>query len=108
MLKRKLAKHAMAEEDIVYPELHAQPDQADRSKRLYDQHADMKIRLFQLEELVKSGGNWSEQVRSLRDLVQRHADEEEQNVFPQLRSAMTENRMPKVSGQIHREEAMVL
>jgi hemerythrin-like domain-containing protein len=75
--------------------------------RLYDEHADMKIRLFQLEELVKSGGDWSEQVRSLRELIQRHADEEEQNVFPRLRAAMPENRRPKVSGQIHREEAMI-
>lgn len=107
MLKRKLAKHAMAEEDVVYPELHAQQDQADRSMHLYDEHAEMKIRLFQLEELVRSGGDWREQVRSLRELVQRHADEEEQNIFPRLRNAMTENRRPRISGQIHREEAMV-
>src|SRR3954454_9486762 len=46
MLKRTLAKHAMAEEDVVYPIVHNQTGERDESKHLYDEHADMKIFLY--------------------------------------------------------------
>lgn len=108
MLKRKLAKHALAEEDVVYPLLHGEGDKAQESKELYDEHADMKILLFQLEELLKSGADWTAPVRSLRELIQGHVDEEEQVVFPRLRELFDQTRASKVSGQIHREEALIL
>lgn len=108
MLKRKLAKHAMAEEDVVYPLVQRGSAQDNQSKHLYDEHADMKILLFQLEERLKAGTDWTDLVRPLRDLIHHHADEEENNVFPQLRRSLNESMLPKVSGQIQREEAMVL
>ncbi len=108
MLKRKLAKHATAEEDVVYPVLHGEAQEATASKALYDEHADMKILLFELERMLKSNEDWSQPVRSLRDLIQRHAEEEEQVVFPRLRQLFDQERASKVSAQISREEALVL
>jgi len=107
-LKRKLAKHAMAEEDVVYPIVHSQAGDRDLSKHLYDEHADMKIYLHQLEQKLMEGEDWNSVVIPLRELVRRHADEEEQQVFPELRRRLSESKLPKVSGEISREEAMVL
>lgn len=107
-LKRKLGKHALAEEDVVYPILHGEAHHEEQSKELYDEHADMKIALYELETLLKSGADWREQVRSLRLLIQEHIDEEENVVFPHLRQLLDEQRAPKVSGQIGREEALIL
>ena len=108
MLKRKLGKHALAEEDVVYPILHRESGELSESKDLYDEHADMKILLFELEERLKSGADWSEPVGTLRDLIRSHIDEEEQVVFPRLRARMDEDRRSTVSGQISREEALIL
>jgi iron-sulfur cluster repair protein YtfE (RIC family) len=108
VLKRKLAKHAMAEEDVVYPLLHGRGHNPDGSKELYEEHADMKIMLFQLEELLMSGADWREPVGRLRELIRSHIDEEERVVFPQLRQLMDRGGVPKLSGQIRREEALVL
>ena len=107
-LKRKLAKHAMAEEDVVYPLLDSQSGQAGEAKHLYSEHADMKILLYRLEELLKSGEDWSEPARSLRDSIRHHSQDEETNVFPQLREKVSKRQLPAVSGLIRREEAMVL
>ena len=107
-LKRKLAKHALAEEDVVYPILHAQPGNRDQSKHLYDEHADMKIHLHELEQKLMSGDEWNSVVVPLRDLIRKHADEEEQQLFPELRRNLSESKLPKVSGEISREEAMIL
>jgi iron-sulfur cluster repair protein YtfE (RIC family) len=108
MFKRKLAKHALAEEDIVYPILHDEGHNAQASKELYDEHADMKILLFDLENRLKSGADWSEQVRSLRHLIEGHVKVEETVVFPELRQLLGQSRGPAVSGQIGREEALIL
>lgn len=108
MLKRKLAKHALAEEDVVYPLLASQGQTSEQSKHLYQEHADIKIFLFRLEEMVKSGEDWGEQARLLHNLVRGHIDEEERDVFPRLRQTLTRDRQPKISGQIRREEALIL
>ncbi len=105
-LKRKLAKHAMAEEDVVYPQLH-EGEKSEESKHLYEEHANMKILLFELEQCLKTKRDWRDIVRSLRDLVQRHVDEEETTAFPHLRARMHQ-RGSEIAGQIYREEALIL
>ena len=108
MLKRKLGKHALAEEDVVYPILHGEPGSSAQSKELYDEHADIKIHLFEIEEILMRGGDWSEPVNRLRSIVMSHIHEEEHDVFPRLRQQFDETRKSKVSGQISREEALIL
>lgn len=107
-LKRTLAKHAMAEEDVIYPLLHNEARAEHESKQLYGEHADIKIHLFELEKTLKTNGDWTQRVRDLRDLIQRHARDEEDVQFPKLRALFDEQRSRRVSGQIRREEALVL
>jgi hemerythrin superfamily protein len=108
MLKRKLAKHAMAEEDVVYPIVHSQSSQGEKGKQLYDEHADMKILLYDIENKLMNGEDWSGEVRTLSQLVRTHIDEEENKIFPQLRTQLSETTQPKISGLISREEALVV
>jgi hemerythrin superfamily protein len=108
MLKRTLAKHALAEEDVVYPLLHEDLHAEDESNHLYREHADMKVHLFELERLLKNGEDWSARSRQLRNLIQDHARQEEEVEFPRLREALNEKRTRKLSRQIHREEALIL
>jgi hemerythrin superfamily protein len=91
-LKRTLGKHAMAEEDIVYPLLHRQSGEEENAKELYDDHAEIKIHLYELEQLLRSNGDWTERVRSLTDLIREHAREEEEQEFPKLRQLLSEDR----------------
>ena len=107
-LKRTLAKHAMAEEDVVYPLLHDEGGDPQSSKHLYSEHADMKIHLYELEQLIKKSEDWTANVRSLRDLIQKHIHEEEQVEFPKLRRMLDEHRNGILARHIRREEAMVL
>jgi len=107
-LKRKLGKHAIAEEDVVYPLLKTEADAEEQMQRLYLEHAEMKVHLFQLEMAMMNNGQWTERVRSLRDLLQHHIRDEEETEFPRLRERLDEKRSKMLSGQIRREEAMVL
>jgi iron-sulfur cluster repair protein YtfE (RIC family) len=108
MLKRKLTKHAMAEEDVVYPIVNNGAASEKERKHLYDEHAGMKILLYEIEEKLMAGEDWSGAVRQLRQLLRKHFDEEEQTIFPELRKQLSGAAVSKVSGQISREEAMVV
>ena len=108
MLKRKLAKHAMAEEDAVYPIVRNDSVEGDERKHLYDEHADMKILLHEIEEDIKSRQDWTVNVTALRNLVLNHVEEEEKTIFPELRRELGAGRQPKLGGQISREEALVV
>ncbi|HWQ54280.1 MAG TPA: hemerythrin domain-containing protein [Bryobacteraceae bacterium] len=107
-LKRTIAKHALAEEDVVYPLLHGPVQEPQQSKHLYDEHADIKIHLYKIEQLLMANENWSGNVRSLRDLVEGHIREEEEVQFPRIRQFLDERRTRQMSGEIRREEALVL
>jgi len=108
LLKRRLAKHALAEEDVVYPIVHNQSAEQDESRHLYDEHADMKILLYELEGKVKAGEDWAQDVARLTELIRSHADEEERVIFPQLRNRIASHKLPRVSGQISREEGLIV
>jgi hemerythrin superfamily protein len=107
-LKRKLAKHAMAEEDVVYPIVRNDAANPNQRKHLYDEHAEMKIFLYEIESALMEGRNWSAAVAPFRELFRHHAEEEEKTIFPELRRQMAESALSKVAGQISREEAVII
>jgi len=68
----------------------------------------MKILLYEMEGQLQAGEDWNSMVIPLRDLIRRHVDEEEKTIFPELRRELTKTASPKVSGQISREEALIV
>lgn len=106
--KRTLAKHAMAEEDIVYPLLTEQAERDAAAKVLYSEHSQMKIALFDLEQALQGEGDWNVSVRSLRALIVPHARQEEEEEFPRLRERLPEAKRVAAGRDVLREEAMVL
>jgi hemerythrin superfamily protein len=107
-VKRMLGKHAMAEEDVVYPLLHDRAHAETETRQLYDEHADIKIHLYELEQMVRNNEDWRHRVMSLRRLIETHARQEEEQEFPKLRQALQERERVMVAGQIRREEALVV
>lgn len=106
--KRTIAKHAMAEEDVVYPLLHESADRAEASEKLYKEHADMKIHLFTLQQSIKDEERWKTHVKALREEIQRHADQEEQEEFPRLRALPQTSESSMLQRNIRQEEALIL
>ena len=107
-LKRKLGKHALAEEDVVYPLLQGEAARHEAAKHLYEEHAEMKVLLFDIESCIMESRVWTEPVRRLREMIERHAREEETEQFPHLRAILDESRVSQVAAQVHREQALIL
>lgn len=108
-LKRRLTTHALAEEDVVYPLLREEVGEAEAVKQLYADHGDIKIHLFVLENMVPDeSGEWSAEVRSLRELIARHAQQEERVEFPRLRRLLKDHELTVMAGKMQREKALVV
>jgi hemerythrin superfamily protein len=106
-LKRMLTAHALAEEDIIYPMLH-RTHRREQTNELYREHADMKMRLYELEQKAKDDPSWIEDVRAPHRIMQNHARNEEQIEFPQLRATFDEARRANLLGELHRKKSMLL
>lgn len=107
-LKRTLGKHALAEEDVVYPILHEEAGAATAARQLYAEHAEMKVHLYELENALKEDAGWTQHVASLRMLIGRHIREEEEVQFPKLLALMDKGRGRTLAALIRREEALIL
>ncbi|WP_286192339.1 hemerythrin domain-containing protein [Roseomonas genomospecies 6] len=107
-LKRRLAAHAMAEEDVVYPLLHDHAHEEEDTRRLYGEHADMKMHLFALEQMPKDHPDWSGRVTELRRLIADHVRQEEEVDFPKLRDTLDPRATKRLSGHVQREKALLL
>lgn len=107
-LKRRLAAHALAEEDVVYPLLHDRAHEEDDTRRLYGEHADMKMHLFALEQMPKDDPAWAGRLTELKMLIAEHAHQEEEVDFPKLRSALGQQATGRLSGTVQREKALIL
>lgn len=107
-LKRGLAAHAMAEEDVLYPLLHDRAKGEQDAKHLYAEHADMKVFLYRLERMPKDSADWARQAATLRELVEKHARHEEEVDFPRLRAALDDAASVRFARDLHRERSLVL
>lgn len=107
-VKRALAKHAMVEEDVVYPLLQGTANAATAAKQLYSEHAEMKVHLYELEMALQGDAAWAERARSLQALIARHIREEEDVQFPKLQGLLDAEGRRRLAGQVRREEALIV
>jgi hemerythrin superfamily protein len=96
-----LNKHAVQEENVIYPALRKVDEAA--ARHFVDDHADIKSLLNQLQYgCDKSDPRWIEAMHKLRDTVVEHAREEEDEIFPKLR-ALGADENASLTRQLHWE-----
>jgi hemerythrin superfamily protein len=108
LFKRTLAKHALAEEDIIYPLLQDDAKRVEEAEKLYREHARMKVLLFELERSVNDDETWPARVRDLRNEIEPHARQEEEVEFPKLRGLMDKKGNIELARKIHQEESLIV
>lgn len=107
-LKRGLAAHAMAEEDVIYPLIHEEVKAEASADRLYAEHAAIKTQLYVLEQHIDDEPFWIARASELTSRLTEHASAEEEVEFPRLRSFLDEDAATRMARHVRREKAMVL
>ena len=108
-IKRELTKHAVAEEDVIYPLVADKINDEQGAKLLYEEHGEVKTLLAEIEEALEMSDDlrYRDRLRMLREAVREHAQKEETQIFPRLREVLDDKKRALVTGKVDREKAMV-
>jgi hemerythrin superfamily protein len=101
-----LDKHAYAEEHVVYPALREANDTAD-ARALETEHGQVKEFLYRLNHMAADDASWTDTVREFRDSVAAHARMEEDEVFPRLRSEISEELDARITREVNKAGFMM-
>lgn len=96
-----LTKHAVEEENTVYPALRAVDPE--RAKHLFEDHAEIKAHLYELRSGDAGTAAWMDRVRAFQACVQHHVREEEDEVFPHFQARMTDAENARLTRQLNWE-----
>lgn len=95
-LQHALVKHAIEEENIIYPAMRDQGLREDADQLVHD-HGYVKQYLFDLAELDATDPKWLAKLRDFRADLERHIRQEEDELFPRLRALLGEDGNAHVS-----------
>jgi len=97
-----LTRHAVEEENIIYPALRA-CGLTSAVKAQLEEHADMRAMIRDLQETAPEDPAWAETARRLLTLVEDHAAEEEQELFPMLHDGSPGGDNDRLTRLVRRE-----
>ena len=101
-LEQALGKHALQEEDVVYPHLRMAGIESE-AKELQAEHGDVKTYLHELEMMPKDDPKWLSRVREFHKLIQHHVKEEEEEIFPRFKAKLSHEENSNLTKRMHLE-----
>ena len=107
LIKQGLFKHAIQEEDVVYPMLREHGVEAD-TKELYAEHADIKTYLHELEQKPKDDPSWIARVEAFATLIRHHVREEEDEIYPRFREKLSDEQNKAMTKRMNAESMMLM
>jgi hemerythrin superfamily protein len=101
-LKHMLAKHAIEEENSVYPALR-DAGEAEAADHLNNDHGYVKQYLYDLTTMAKDSPAWIAKIRQFRTDLEKHMREEETDLFPRLKSKLTPEKNKLLTTAMNKE-----
>lgn len=101
-LKHALAKHAIEEENVIYPALREAGKVAEADE-LNSEHGYVKQHLYELDNMPAASPQFLATIRKLRGELEEHMKDEEERLFPELRASLTEEKNAVLTKAMNRE-----
>jgi len=103
-IRMELELHAHIEEKIFYPALEKPRETHDLTLEAYEEHDVVKKLLRQLSRAKSANDEWEAQAKVLRENVEHHVEEEENELFPKAESALGEERIEALGEELAAEK----
>ena len=101
-LKHALGKHAVQEENVIYPALR-DAGHAEAADHLNHDHGYVKQYLYELENCPKDSNQFLAIVASFRTDLEKHVHEEEDELYPALKAQLSEEMNDKLTTAMNKE-----
>jgi len=96
-----LTLHAQIEERIFYPAVRAEvEDTLDDVLEAEEEHHVVKVLVSELESLDPSDETYKAKATVLMELVRHHVEEEEGEMFPEVRHALGRKRLAEIGEEM--------
>jgi hemerythrin superfamily protein len=90
---RELSIHAAVEEQLLYPVARRYVPSADLVEHGIDEHQQLKQQLCQLDGMAADSPEYLTGFQKAMEMVQEHVGEEERDILPPIRQALSEEQL---------------
>jgi len=100
-MRRELDVHTQIEEEIFYPAVRdLDEDISDTVAEGVEEHHEVKVLLGELEALAVDDQAWKAKWTVVIENVEHHAEEEESELFPDVRKALDSTRLEELGREL--------
>ncbi len=103
-LKLELDVHAHIEETIFYPVLKQEAETREITLEGYEEHHVIKTLLGELAETSPDTEQWGAKLKVLKENVEHHVEEEEEDMFKTAREVFTKEKFEELGARMEAEK----
>ena len=96
-IRDEVVPHARAEEAVLYNGMRAADAPTDMVYHGFKEHAETEVLLHTLETMDKLHADWEVVAKKLHDELIHHVNEEETDLFPQVKAAFTTEELTEMA-----------
>lgn len=104
-LKTELDIHSQIEEQMLYPLLKEAKETHDITLEAIEEHNVVKQLLAELEELPKNDETWGAKLTVLKENVEHHVEEEEEEMFKDARKVLSSDELEELGTRMQEAKA---
>jgi hypothetical protein len=104
-IKTELDLHTHIEERIFYPALEKPEETHDLTLEAYEEHKVVKTLLAELSGATSANDEWQAKAKVLRENVEHHVDEEENELFDKADDALNSDEIEALGARMEAEKA---
>ncbi len=104
-IKNELELHTHIEETIFYPALEKPEETHDLTLEAYEEHKVVKTLLAELAGAKSADDQWQATAKVLRENVEHHVDEEENELFDKADDALSDEQIESLGERMETEKA---
>jgi hemerythrin superfamily protein len=97
---RMVKTHAKAEEKSLYESLKKMDEFHDKMTENFEDHEKVESLLMEMERISVEDKEWTKKMETTIDALDRHMREEENDLFPRIKDALTEERLEEI-GEVY-------
>ncbi|HET9671577.1 MAG TPA: hemerythrin domain-containing protein [Actinomycetota bacterium] len=95
-VKEELTVHEAIEEEIFYPALKEHPKAKEIVLEAYEEHGVVDMVMTEIESLAFDDETWGAKFKVMKENIEHHIDEEEQEMFKQARDVFTKDELEQL------------
>lgn len=99
-LKQALTLHTKIEEQVFYPALKSHDETADMIEEAFEEHRGVDELLAQMSGMNPSNPDFMDLLSELKDNVEHHVEEEENDMFPKAEQILGQSRLQEMGRQM--------